>query len=80
MISIWHKSKPPCGEEVLAITPKAHEYTNIGQVKRQGLVNVFELRNGGFVFLSEVKMWCRLPRDYRNEKSEFIKDEESKIE
>ena len=71
MISIWHRCKPPRDEYVLAVTPKSHHYTNIGIVKPQGLINVFELRDGGYVFLNEVKMWCRLPKDKENRKSEY---------
>lgn len=73
MISIWHRCKPPKDEYVLAVTPNASHYTNIGIVKPRGLVNVFELRDGdgGYVFLKEVKMWCRLPKDRENRKSDY---------
>ena len=29
------------------------------------------LRDGGYVFLNEVKMWCRLPKDRENRKSDY---------
>lgn len=72
MISIWHRCKPPRDEYVLAVTPKSHHYTNIGIVESYGLVNVFRFRDrNGYVFLNEVKMWCRLPKDRENRKSEY---------
>ena len=73
MISIWHRCNPPRDEYVLAVTPKASHYTNIGIVKPMGLINVFEIRDSGgkYVFLNEVKKWCRLPKDNENRKSDY---------
>ena len=71
MISIWHRCNPPRDEYVLAVTPKASHYTNIGIVKPKGLINVFELRDGGYVFLNEVKMWCRSPQATDNKKTNY---------
>ena len=53
------------------IYEKSSHYTNIGIVKPKGLINVFELRDGGYVFLNEVKMWCRLPKDRENRKYDY---------
>ena len=77
MISIWHRfRRPPRDEYVLAITPRAMHYTNIGIVQPQGLINVFKFRDReGYTFLSEVKMWCRLPKDRENRKSEYKEEE-----
>lgn len=74
MITIWHRCKPPKDEYVLAVTPNAHHYTNIGIVKPKGLINVFEIRdsNGKYVFLKEVKKWCRLPKDKTKETTEYV--------
>ena len=73
MISIWHSCEPPRDEYVLAVTPNASHYTNIGIVKPRGLISVFELRDGDgkYVLLNEVKMWCRLPKDRQNRKSDY---------
>lgn len=72
MISIWHfLSRLPKDEYALAITPRSMHYTNIGIVKPFGITNVFELRDGGYVFLNEVKAWCRLPKDHSYGRSEF---------
>ena len=61
---------------MLAVTPKASHYTNIGIVKPMGLINVFEIRDGGYVFLNEVKMWCRLPKDNENRKSDYKEEQD----
>ena len=75
MITFWHRCKPPRDEYVLAVTPKARHYTNIGILRTEGLINIFEFRDGGYVFANEVKMWCRLPKDRENRKSEYREEE-----